>query len=256
MRRRIVAGNWKMNTTYAEAMDLVEGLKNALTQEVVGDTGVIITPPSLYLSDVVGALVDNEFIAVASQNVHEKDNGAFTGEISAPMLSSLDVDAVIIGHSERRQYFGESNESCKVKISQALNNELAAIYCIGETLEERQSGNFMEVILGQCAEGLEGFISDDMDNIILAYEPVWAIGTGEVATPEQAQEVHAGIRAWLAERFDAETAENVSVLYGGSCKPGNAAELFAQPDIDGGLIGGASLNAEDFTGIIKARTNA
>ena len=256
MRRRIVAGNWKMNTTYAEAMDLVEGLKNALTQEVVGDTGVIITPPSLYLSDVVGALVDNEFIAVAAQNVHEKDNGAFTGEISAPMLSSLDVDAIIIGHSERRQYFGESNESCKVKISQALNNELAAIYCIGETLEERKSGDYMEVILGQCAEGLDGFIADDMDNIILAYEPVWAIGTGEVATPAQAQEVHAGIRAWLADRFDAETAENVTVLYGGSCKPGNAAELFAQPDIDGGLIGGASLNAEDFTGIVKARTNA
>ena len=256
MRRRIVAGNWKMNTTYAEAMDLVEGLKNALTQEVVGDTGVIITPPALYLSDVVGALVDNEFIAVAAQNVHEEDNGAFTGEISAPMLSSLDVDAIIIGHSERRQYFGESNESCKVKISQALNNELAAIYCIGETLEERKSGDYMEVILGQCAEGLDGFIADDMDNIILAYEPVWAIGTGEVATPAQAQEVHAGIRAWLADRFDAETAENVTVLYGGSCKPGNAAELFAQPDIDGGLIGGASLNAEDFTGIVKARTNA
>ena len=256
MRRRIVAGNWKMNTTYAEAMDLVEGLKNALTQEVVGDTGVIITPPALYLSDVVGALVDNEFIAVAAQNVHEEDNGAFTGEISAPMLSSLDVDAIIIGHSERRQYFGETNKGCKVKIGQALNNELAAIYCIGETLEERKSGDYMEVILGQCAEGLDGFIADDMDNIILAYEPVWAIGTGEVATPAQAQEVHAGIRAWLADRFDAETAENVTVLYGGSCKPGNAAELFAQPDIDGGLIGGASLNAEDFTGIIKARTNA
>ena len=128
MRRRIVAGNWKMNTTYAEAMDLVEGLKNALTQEVVGDTGVIITPPALYLSDVVGALVDNEFIAVAAQNVHEEDNGAFTGEISAPMLSSLDVDAIIIGHSERRQYFGETNKGCKVKIGQALNNELAAIY--------------------------------------------------------------------------------------------------------------------------------
>ena len=137
-----------------------------------------------------------------------------------------------------------------------MNNELAAIYCIGETLEERKSGDYMEVILGQCAEGLDGFIADDMDNIILAYEPVWAIGTGEVATPAQAQEVHAGIRAWLADRFDAETAENVTVLYGGSCKPGNAAELFAQPDIDGGLIGGASLNAEDFTGIIKARTNA
>jgi len=256
MRRRIVAGNWKMNTTYAEAMDLVEGLKNALTQEVVGDTGVIITPPALYLSDVVGALVDNEFIAVAAQNVHEEDNGAFTGEISAPMLSSLDVDAIIIGHSERRQYFGETNKGCKVKIGQALNNELAAIYCIGETLEERKSGDYMEVILGQCAEGLDGFIADDMDNIILAYEPVWAIGTGEVATPAQAQEVHAGIRAWLADRFDAETAENVTVLYGGSCKPGNAAELFAQPDIDGGLIGGASLNAEDFTGIVKARTNA
>ncbi|MEC8458315.1 MAG: triose-phosphate isomerase [Bacteroidota bacterium] len=256
MRRRIVAGNWKMNTTYTEAMGLVEGLKNSLTQEVVGDTGVIITPPSIYLSDVVGALLDNEFIAVAAQNIHEKNSGAFTGEISAPMLSSLDVDAVIIGHSERRQYFGETNEACKVKIGQALNNELTAIYCIGETLEERKSGNYMEVILRQCGEGLEGFIADDMDNIILAYEPVWAIGTGEVATPAQAQEVHSRIRVWLADRFDAETAENVTVLYGGSCKPGNAAELFDQPDIDGGLIGGASLNAEDFTGIIKARTKA
>jgi triosephosphate isomerase len=167
----------------------------------------------------------------------------------------MDLDAVIIGHSERRQYFGETNESCKVKIEQSLNNELAAIYCFGETLEERKSGAFMDVILKQCAEGLEGFIAEDMDNIILAYEPVWAIGTGEVATPEQAQEVHAGIRAWLTERFDAETAENVTVLYGGSCKPGNAAELFAQPDIDGGLIGGASLKAEDFTAIIAARTN-
>ena len=256
MRRRIVAGNWKMNTTYAEAMELVDELKANLTEEVVGETGVIITPPALYLSDVVGALVDNEYIAVAAQNVHEKESGAYTGEISAPMLASMDLDAVIIGHSERRQYFGETNESCKVKIEQSLNNELAAIYCIGETLEERKSGAYMDVILGQCAAGLEGFIAEDMDNIILAYEPVWAIGTGEVATPEQAQEVHAGIRAWLTERFDAETADNVTVLYGGSCKPGNAAELFAQPDIDGGLIGGASLKAEDFTAIIAARTNA
>lgn len=256
MRRRIVAGNWKMNTTYGEAMDLVEALKGSLTEEVVGETGVIITPPSLYLSDVVGSLVDNEFIAVAAQNCHEKDSGAFTGEISAPMLASMDLDAVIIGHSERRQYFGETNESCNTKISQALNNELAAIYCIGETLEQRKSGDFMSVILEQCAAGLDGFIAEDMDNIILAYEPVWAIGTGETASPEQAQEVHAGIRQWLTERFDAETAEDVSILYGGSCKPGNAAELFAKTDIDGGLIGGASLKAEDFTAIIHARTQA
>jgi len=138
----------------------------------------------------------------------------------------------------------------------ALNNELAAIYCIGETLEERKSGAYMDVILKQCEEGLAGFIADDMDNIILAYEPVWAIGTGETASPEQAQEVHAGIRAWLTERFEAETAQDVSILYGGSCKPGNAAELFAKADIDGGLIGGASLNAADFTAIIEARTKA
>lgn len=256
MRRRIVAGNWKMNTTYNEAMELVEGLKANLTAEVVGETGVIIAPPAIFLSDVVGALVENEYIAVSGQNCHEADSGAFTGEISAPMLASMDVDAVIIGHSERRQYFGETNESCNAKIAQALNNELAAIYCIGETLEERKSGAYMDVILDQCAKGLEGFIADDMDNIILAYEPVWAIGTGEVASPEQAQEVHAGIRAWLVERFDAETADNVTILYGGSCKPGNAADLFAKADIDGGLIGGASLSADDFTAIIAARTNA
>ena len=256
MRRKIVAGNWKMNTTYNEAMDLVAELKSSLTEEVVGETGVIITPPSVFLSDVVNELVDNPFIAVAAQNCHEQENGAYTGEISAPMLASLDLDAVIIGHSERRQYFGETNESCKVKIGQALNNELAAIYCIGETLEERKSGNYMDVILSQCAEGLEGFSEEDMDNIILAYEPVWAIGTGETASPEQAQEVHAGIRAWLVKRFGAQAAEDISVLYGGSCKPGNAAELFAQPDIDGGLIGGASLNAVDFTAIVRARSEA
>ena len=256
MRRKIVAGNWKMNTTYNEAMDLVAELKSSLTEELVGETGVIITPPSVFLSDVVNELVDNPFIAVAAQNCHEQDNGAYTGEISASMLASLDLDAVIIGHSERRQYFGETNESCKAKIGQALNNELAAIYCIGETLEERKSGNYMDVILSQCAEGLEGFSEEDMDNIILAYEPVWAIGTGETASPEQAQEVHAGIRAWLVERFGGEAAQDISVLYGGSCKPGNAAELFAQPDIDGGLIGGASLSAADFTAIVKARTVA
>ena len=256
MRRKIVAGNWKMNTTYNEAMDLVAELKASLTESVVGETGVIITPPSLFLSDVVNELVDNPFIAVAAQNCHEKDSGAYTGEISAPMLASLDLDAVIIGHSERREYFGETNVSCKAKISQALNNELAAIYCIGETLDERKSGKYMDVILQQCAEGLEGFIAQDMDNIILAYEPVWAIGTGETASPEQAQEVHAGIRSWLVERFGSQTAEDVTILYGGSCKPGNAAELFSQPDIDGGLIGGASLSADDFTAIIEARTKA
>lgn len=256
MRRRIVAGNWKMNTTFHEAMELVEGLKSVLTEEVVGETGVIITPPFLYLSDVVESLVDNAFIAVAAQNCHEEENGAYTGEVSAPMLASLDIDAIIIGHSERRQYFGETNEACRAKISQALNNELAAIYCVGETLEERKSGKFMEVILAQCTAGLEGFISEDMDNIILAYEPVWAIGTGETASPEQAQDVHAGIRGWLSERFDTETADNVTILYGGSCKPGNAPELFAKADIDGGLIGGASLNVEDFTAIIEARTKA
>ena len=256
MRRKIVAGNWKMNTTYNEAMDLVAELKASLTEEVVGETGVIITPPSLFLSDVVNELVDNPCIAVAAQNCHEKDSGAYTGEISAPMLASLDLDAVIIGHSERREYFGETNANCNAKISQALNNELAAIYCIGETLDERKSGKYMDVILQQCAEGLEGFIDQDMDNIILAYEPVWAIGTGETASPEQAQEVHAGIRAWLVERFGSQTAEDVTILYGGSCKPGNAAELFSQPDIDGGLIGGASLSADDFTAIIEARTKA
>jgi len=245
-----------MNTTYNEAMDLVAELKASLTEEVVGETGVIITPPSLFLSDVVNELVDNPFIAVAAQNCHEKDSGAYTGEISAPMLASLDLDAVIIGHSERREYFGETNANCNAKISQALNNELAAIYCIGETLDERKSGKYMDVILQQCAEGLEGFIDQDMDNIILAYEPVWAIGTGETASPEQAQEVHAGIRAWLVERFGSQTAEDVTILYGGSCKPGNAAELFSQPDIDGGLIGGASLSADDFTAIIETRTKA
>lgn len=256
MRRRIVAGNWKMNTTYHEAMELVADLSNHLTEKVVGETGVIITPPSLYLSDVVNDLLENQFIAVAAQNCHHEDKGAFTGEISAAMLSSMDIDAVIIGHSERREYFGETSEMCNAKIGKAIEHELAAIYCIGETLEQRQSGAYMDVILDQCAKGLQGFTEEHMDNIILAYEPVWAIGTGETASPEQAQEVHAGIRAWLTEQYGSEQAQNVTILYGGSCKPSNAAELFAKEDIDGGLIGGASLNAADFAAIVQARTNA
>ncbi len=237
-------------------MNLIDDLSAALTDELVGETGVIIAPPALYISDAVDALLENPYIAVAAQNCHHEDKGAYTGEISAAMLSSMDIDAVIVGHSERRQYFGETNAQCRQKIAKCLENELAAIYCIGETLEERQSGNYMDVVLSQCAEGLEGFSAEEMDNIILAYEPVWAIGTGETASPEQAQEVHAGIRHWLETTFGAEVAENVSVLYGGSCKPSNAAELFAKPDIDGGLIGGASLSAGDFAAIIEARTQA
>lgn len=235
---------------------MIEALKDGLTDEIVGETGVVIAPPALYLSDAVESLLENPFIAVAAQNVHEKESGAYTGEWSAAMLASLDLDAVIIGHSERRQYFGETNAACNQKVQQALNHELAAIYCIGETLEERKSGKYMDVILEQCREGLAGLIGEDMDHVILAYEPVWAIGTGETASPEQAQEVHAGIRAWLTEHFSEEVARDVTILYGGSCKPSNAAELFAQKDIDGGLIGGASLSAEDFIAIVHARTQA
>ena len=256
MRRKIVAGNWKMNTTYDSALALLEGLKSSLTEEVVGETGVIIAPPSVFLSDIVNGLLDNELIAVAAQNCRAEDSGAYTGEVSAKMLSSLELDAVLVGHSERRTYYGETNAQCNEKIKAALKHELVPVYCIGETLEERKSGDFIALLIAQCAEGLAGLTAEDMENVILAYEPVWAIGTGEVATPDQAEEVHAAIRGWLVETYGSEAAEDISILYGGSCKPGNAAELFAKPNIDGGLIGGASLNAEDFTAIVKARTEA
>jgi triosephosphate isomerase len=254
MRQKIVAGNWKMNKTLDEAYDLVHNLIDMLTDDVLGDTDVIIAPPSIILPDVVEELWDVDYISVAAQNCHHKTHGAFTGEVSAGMIASLEADAVIVGHSERRQYFGETDAMIAEKINRCLEQDLIPIYCCGETLEQRKAGQHFEVVSGQIQEALFHLNEDEITEVVIAYEPVWAIGTGETATPAQAQEIHAHIRHQIAQKFGDAIANETSILYGGSCNPGNAVEIFSQPDVDGGLIGGASLKADDFTAIVQAMT--
>ena len=252
MRRKIVAGNWKMNHTWDDAIELVQDLAEMLTDDILGDTDVIIAPPSIILGDVVEELWDVDYISVAAQNCHHEISGAYTGEISAEMIAAIEVDAVIVGHSERRQYFGETDAQIAQKLNRLFEEDLVPIYCCGELLEERKSGRHFEVVKRQLHEALGHLSNEQMMEVVVAYEPVWAIGTGETATPEQAQEMHAFIREELSVIFNADVADEVSILYGGSCKPSNAKELFANPDVDGGLIGGASLNADDFVAIVDA----
>ncbi len=248
MRKKIVAGNWKMNTLLKEGMELAEAVEK-LEKEKTSDALLIIAPPYTHLSKV-SDLIDQ--VKLSAQNCASEESGAFTGEISPDMLVSAGVEYVILGHSERRSYYGEDNELLNKKTKLALSKGLKPIYCCGEVLKEREGGVLFEVIREQITVGLAGLNKADMQKIIIAYEPVWAIGTGVVATPQQAQEMHKFIRDLLAELFDAEVAENMTILYGGSCKPSNAAELFSNPDVDGGLIGGASLKAEDFLAIVNS----
>ncbi|SMO73708.1 triose-phosphate isomerase [Solitalea koreensis] len=255
MRQKIVAGNWKMNNDLQESLKLFTEVQNMVADEVNNDATVIIASPfiSIYSLDQLktGSAVDGK-IKLAAQNCAWEESGAFTGEISAKMIRSAGADYVILGHSERRQYFKESNQMLAKKVDIALSNELIPIFCIGETLEERETNTHFEVIKNQLKEGLFHLIKTVLKTVVIAYEPVWAIGTGLTATPQQAQEIHSFIRSIIAEGYDEETAEEVSILYGGSCNPKNAHDLFSQPDIDGGLIGGASLKSRDFTDIIKA----
>lgn len=251
-RRKIVAGNWKMNKLYDEAVSLTEELIENLDQEKVGDTHIILAPPLVHLQSVTEILMFTPGIAVAAQDCHQEVSGAYTGEVSAAMIKSVDADAVILGHSERREYFGETDALIAQKMRAALNAELSVIYCCGETLDQRKSGQQEQVVGDQIRAAFANFTAADMQNIIVAYEPVWAIGTGETATVEQAGAMHAFIRSLLTTIFDSSTADNTSILYGGSVKASNAAELFAHPDIDGGLVGGASLVADDFMQIIYA----
>ena len=251
MRKKIVAGNWKMNKTYKESKSLVKELKTALNGIKLNNTRVIIAPPFTNLQKVSKRTKDT-VIEVAAQNMCAEESGAFTGEVSASMLKSIHVDIVILGHSERRAYFGETNESLAKKVDTALKNKLEIIFCFGEVLEDRKSGNHFKVVEEQIKKALFHLTSEDWKKIVLAYEPVWAIGTGETASPEQAQEMHAFIRELVAERYISDVAEEVSILYGGSVKPSNAQEIFSKVDVDGGLIGGAALSAIDFSGIIKA----
>lgn len=248
MRKKIVAGNWKMNTLLKDGMELARAVEQK-TRESKGDVLVIIAPPFTHLSRI-GDLIGE--VRLAAQNCSSEASGAYTGEVSPAMLVSAGVEYVIIGHSERRSYYAEDNQLLNKKVRLALEAGLKPIYCCGEVLEEREAGKLFEVVEAQLSVGLDGLTAADMGKVVIAYEPVWAIGTGKVATPEQAQEMHHFIRQLLTRLFDEKVADHTSLLYGGSCKPSNAEELFANPDVDGGLIGGASLKAEDFAAIVNA----
>ncbi|MCF0175024.1 MAG: triose-phosphate isomerase, partial [Bacteroidales bacterium] len=243
MRKKIVAGNWKMNTTVPAGVELAKAVAAASAQ-LPADVNLIIAPPFTHLASVAEA-VKGSRVEVSAQNCANKESGAYTGEVSAAMLESLGLKYTILGHSERRQYYGETDATLVEKTALALQHGLSVIFCIGENLEEREAGKHFDVVDSQVKNVLFGLAPEQMAKIIVAYEPVWAIGTGKTATAEQAQEIHAHIRATLAEKFG-KLAEEITILYGGSCKPSNAKELFACPDIDGGLIGGAALKAEDF----------
>lgn len=249
MRKKIVAGNWKMNLDYSEGISLFSEIVNMVKDEKKGDQIAIICAPSIHLHSL--AKLGGTAVSIGAQNCHQKESGAYTGEISAKMVKSVGCEYVIIGHSERRQYFAESDELLAEKTVIALQNGLTPLFCIGETLDERNNGSYFEVLKSQLVNGVFGLSSADFSKVVIAYEPVWAIGTGLTASSEQAQEVHAFIRKEIAAQYDAAVAEETSILYGGSCNPKNAAELFAQADIDGGLIGGASLKSRDFLDIIK-----
>ncbi|MDX5326992.1 MAG: triose-phosphate isomerase [Bacteroidota bacterium] len=249
MRKKIVAGNWKMNTTLGEGLNLLEDILEGISARPDLETQVVVAPPFTHLEAFVNKAWDSSDIAIVAQNCHQEENGAFTGEISAAMLASLNVDGVILGHSERRLYFGETDEILAQKVRIALENELVVIFCCGESLEEREANRHIEVVSQQLQKALFDLPEESWENIVIAYEPVWAIGTGRTASPEQAQEMHRAIRSYLAGQIG-HLAMEVPILYGGSCKPDNAEEIFAQEDVDGGLIGGASLKANDFLSLI------
>ena len=247
MRSKIVAGNWKMNKNLEETTALL----NELVQKLPDTSAeVMVAPTFVNLAEAVKAL-KGSMVQVAAQNMHFEESGAFTGEIAPGMLKNIGVNTVILGHSERRAYFGETDDLLKKKVDTALANGMRTIFCFGEELDDRKQGKHFDLVESQLKNALFHLSADAWKQIVLAYEPVWAIGTGETASPEQAQEMHAFIRETLESSFGSEIAQGVTILYGGSVKPGNAAEIFSKPDVDGGLIGGASLKADDFIGIIN-----
>ncbi len=250
MRKKIVAGNWKMNKTLQEGVALAQELNEALTADKP-NCDVVICTPFIHLAPVAG-VINPELVGLGAENCADKVSGAYTGEVSAAMVRSTGATHVILGHSERRAYYHETPEILKEKVNLALENNLEVIFCIGEVLEEREAGKQNEVVKAQLEGSLFDLTAEQFSHIILAYEPVWAIGTGKTATAEQAEEMHAFIRQTIADKFGAEAAENVSILYGGSCKPSNAKEIFSKENVDGGLIGGAALKVADFKGIIDA----
>ena len=249
MRKNIVAGNWKMNTTLPEGVALAKEVNEAL-KSANAKCDVIICTPFTHLASV-NAVIDSE-LGLGAENCADHASGAYTGEVSAAMVASTGAKYVILGHSERRQYYGETSAILREKIALALANGLKPIFCVGEVLEQRENGTYNDVVKAQIEEGLFQLSAEDFGKVILAYEPVWAIGTGKTATDDQAQEMHAHIRSVIAGKYGKEVADNTSILYGGSCKPSNAREIFAKPDVDGGLIGGAALKCADFMGIVAA----
>ncbi|MBU1099886.1 MAG: triose-phosphate isomerase [Bacteroidetes bacterium] len=250
MRKNVIAGNWKMNKDLNESVVLISEIINS-TKGLGSNVGIIICPPFTSL-ETANALLKNSDVALGAQNMHYESGGAYTGEITANMLRAVGCKYVIVGHSERRTLFGETNEIINKKLKSAFNSGLYPIFCIGETLEEREGEITEQVVEKQIREGLAGIVENDFAKIIIAYEPVWAIGTGKTASPEQAQEVHKFIRKLISELYSAVLADSVTIQYGGSVKPDNANELLSQPDIDGALVGGACLQADSFIEIIKA----
>lgn len=244
MRKKIVAGNWKMNTTVPEGVELAKAVVEKSAQ-LPENVGLIVAPPFTHLASVASVLKGSK-VQLSAQNCADHEKGAYTGEVSVSMLASVGCQWTILGHSERRQYYGETDEKLVEKVKLALAGGLGVILCVGENLDQREAGKHFDVVTDQIKNVLYNFTADDMKKIIVAYEPVWAIGTGKTATAEQAEEIHACIRNVLADKFGAQVADDTTILYGGSCKPSNAKELFAQKDIDGGLIGGAALKADDF----------
>lgn len=254
MRKKIVAGNWKMNKTLQEGLELAKEVNNKAKAANANNVTVIIGTPFIHLAEV-NKVVDPAIVSVSAQNCATEISGAYTGEVSAAMVASTGCAYVILGHSERRNYYGETDEILVKKVARALENKLDIIFCVGEALEDREANKHFDVVASQLTNGLFNLSADQFAHIVVAYEPVWAIGTGKTATSAQAEEMHAFIRKTIANRYNQEVANNTSILYGGSCNPKNADELFSQPDVDGGLIGGASLKSDDFLAIIAARQN-
>ncbi|WBO83636.1 triose-phosphate isomerase [Hymenobacter yonginensis] len=253
MRKNLVAGNWKMNMTLQDGLALVSEITNMVQDEVTGSAvEVVICPPFPFLASIGKQLPTGGQFHLGAQNCHQKESGAFTGEVSAKMLQSVGAEYVILGHSERRQYFREDDELLSQKLKAALAAGLKPIFCVGESLETREADETFDYISKQLKDGLFHLSNEEFDQVVIAYEPIWAIGTGKTATSAQAQEVHAFIREQIARAYDAEAALSTTILYGGSANAQNARELFSQPDVDGGLIGGAALKSRDFTEIIKS----
>jgi triosephosphate isomerase (TIM) len=250
-RKKIVAGNWKMHKTLEESLALTTEIRGMVRDELNGKARIILCPPAISLASM-HRLLEGTDIATGAQNCHWEDQGAFTGELSAPMVKSTGAEWVIIGHSERRQYFAETDKMLADKTKSAIRHGLKVLFCVGESLQQREDKSYFKVIENQVREGLFSLDRKEFSSVVIAYEPVWAIGTGLTASPDDAQEIHHFIRKMISEFYNAEIAESTSILYGGSVKPENAALLFSMPDIDGGLIGGAALKARDFVEICKA----